>query len=210
MGVLLAVAAFIYARALAEKKSFRGSFLVLIAVSLMFLERLGAWKAGIIFELFGLLGLSALFFVYIGLCDLLFQERDKIHEGGSMALVFLLGISGAHLLGLGTSPLFSLFLVPAIFLLMLEHLGTEGVKKKRSALLGLGSALIMGEAAWLLAFLPLHPLSFSAFLVLIFLALKAALIAYERGELGTQTSLKQACAYVLVALFILMSGSWGA
>lgn len=199
MGLFLAVAAFAYARSSEEKKSFRGSFLILVAISLVCLERLAAWKTGIFLELVGLLGLTALFFVYDGLSNLLFRERAKIHEGGSMLFVFLIGVSGM-----------SLLLMLGVFLLMMEHLAAEGMKRKRSALLGLGSALIMGEGAWFLTFLPFHPLSLSAFLVLLFLALKAALLAYERGELGTQTSLKQAFVYVSIALLIFMSGSWGA
>lgn len=199
VGTLLAVAAFSYARSSEEKKSFKGSFLVLTAVSLMFVERLAAWKMGILPELLSLLGLTALFFVYDGLMNLLFRERVKIHEGGSMLLIFLIGVLGANLL-----------LMPGVFLLIMEHLAAEGMKRKRSALLGLGSALIMGEAAWFLTFLPFHPLSFSAFIVLLFLTLKTALQAYERGELGTQTSLKQGFIYVSIALLIFMSGSWGA
>ncbi|MDP2703738.1 MAG: hypothetical protein Q8P01_00700 [bacterium] len=210
VGVFLAIAVFMYARSSAEKKSFRGSFLVLIAVNLMFLERLSAWKTGMLLEFAGILGLTALFFVYAGLSNLLFRERIKIHEGGSMLLVFLLGVSGAHLLKLETFWLFNLLLVSATTLLIMEHLEAEGIRRKKSALQGLGSALVMGETAWFLAFLPLHPLSLSAFLVLLFLALKTALIAYKRGELGTQTSLKQGFVYVSIALLIFMSGSWGA
>ncbi len=208
VGIFLVSALWAYASASIERKAFQASFLILLVTSILLIQRLDTWDFTAFWEALIIVGIGILYFLFIGLLDLLFQNRRSVYEAGTTILVFFTILSIAHLISSDTIWAFTLVLVVFISLLMREHVRIEGASKKKSIAIGIASALIIGELAWIVSFLPLHILSFTAFIVLIYLMLKTVLGAHREGRLDVKNSLTQALIFVCIILIILGTGMW--
>ena len=208
VGIFLVSALWAYASSSIERKAFRASFLMLLVTSLLIIQRLGTWNFPALWEVLIIVGMGILYFLFIGLLDLLFQNRKSVYEAGTTLLVFFATLSMAHLTAPETMWAFTLVLIVFISLLIREHVKIEGTSRKKSIMIGITSALIMGELAWIVSFLPLHILSFTALIVLIYLMLKTVLGAYREGRLDVRNSLTQALIFVSIILIILGTGMW--
>lgn len=151
--------------------------------------------------------------------------QGKKWEAVTTGLVFLSVLSGVSLRAPKNFWVFGL-LLSALFFVLLYKSRTppqslvpcgrvrdkegrkEGASQKQSICVAGGIALLALQAAWLMNFLPLHPISFSAVLALIYLVTRRVMEKAWNGALGKEGVLKECLVFSIIILLILGTTSW--
>ncbi len=136
-------------------------------------------------------------------------KKGKKWEPAMTGLVFLAAFFGTSLRAPQNFWLFTLLLVGIVFTLLYKEAEIAETGKKRNMCLAGGAAFLSAQIAWILNFLPLHPVSFSAILALIYLVLRRVMEKARSGALGREGILKECLVFSVILLFVLGTTSWG-
>lgn len=153
--------------------------------------------------------LSFLFFILIGLKDLLLIEKSRWRLVLSFSLFylvfinfFLLDKSSFFTLKWLVSLLLILFLFNYIFKLFLpELIGKLGI-------ISLIATLIIGEFFWVISWLPLGFLNAANLMALLTFLVSDLIIHYYRRSLGKRLLIKDSILFIVLFLFILLTSQW--
>lgn len=179
------------------------SFLILLAVSTATIWILDGW----LFLVLAIVLFSALFYVTVGIKELLFVHRlewsfvrNLVLFFGIFLLFFLCDKSSFFLI-----KYLSVFV--ACFLLLREWFWSLGFVK-RPLLVALVLAFIIFEFLWATALLPLGAINAAALMVLITYILSDFIRHHFQGTLSRQLVLKRITIFVLLLILIFGTASW--
>lgn len=160
--------------------------------------------------------LGSVFFLVLGIKDLVFVKRDSAYQ--MLAALLWLAISSVFFLNIRTfeypfaSILIGLlfFILVRNFLLYVLHAYGEGRSHLRREVLvsgGIG-ALVISELAWAYMFLPLIPLHQTALLFFAGTIIMEFLIQNARGKLGRTMIIANTSVFVGFLVIILLITQW--
>lgn len=181
------------------------------AMNLLFSKGAGLWGLGVLSRTFFFVVSTALYLMArrIPLPFLKKEKEREAREIGNTGLIFLALMSGTYLRDIGRFWAFDLLVCFSVGVLMYEEGKKEGIPRKRNLLAtGIGALLAL-EMAWVMDFLPLHPISFSAILALIYLTFKQVVRRSWVGGLHIKAILQEILVFTTIMLLILSTTSWG-
>lgn len=185
--------------------------LVWAIMNILFARGAGIWATGALSQVF-FFAVSVLLYLMVRRIPLPFLKKEKeegAREVANTGLVFLVLMSGTYLRDIGRFWAFDILILASIGVLLYEEGKKEGIPRKRNLLAAGIGALLSLEVAWIMDFLPLHPIGLSAGLALIYLTLKCVFRRSWAGGLRVKAVLQEILVFTAIMLLILSTTSWG-
>jgi len=158
---------------------------------------------------------GVLWYLILGIKDLVFIDRKEAYESLVLLLIFFSGIRFfAHFDSWsGIMPLLAdLLFGAAVFLLCKGFLGyvdeAHGVSRERKAIAAVVAALVIFEAALIIVFLPLHFLYQASLFFITALVFLESVFEYARGALTRRMLLMNFSIFFVFLVIILGSAKW--
>lgn len=190
------------------KKDTRGSLALWGLANILLARGAHVWGIGMFPQIFLILVSFALYLM-LRQAPLPFLKKEYREEIAKTGLVFLILLLGVYTFQEAwQSWALELLVICGIGILIYEQTKKEEMPRKQSILIAAIGALILAEITWIMSFLPLHPISFSAGLTLTYLTLTTILKKWKKGDLNVKTILQEILIFTTIMLLILSTTSW--
>ena len=204
--IFLAVFSGIYFSQSVERRMLRTSFWFLPIFSIVGIKLL---SPSLLLSSLSLLPFAVLFFVLLGLMNLVFRDRFLVYGIFNTALLLLIFLIAFYAWRPGSFLILGPVLFLVVALLFMEVLGVFEIFLGRRALVVGGTlGLLAAEVVWLTGFLPLGFINAAVFATLFFLLLRDGLAVHFRGFLNLPFIFRQLTFFIVLTIVIFAASSW--
>lgn len=157
--------------------------------------------------------LGTIFFLILGIKDLIFIKREQAYKLAIALLLFLVFLNFFAYFENWQRPLtfFWSLVMSALFFFLAKGLfdyGGAGVDwKKKLFVLGMGTLLVW-QISFAVLFLPMHFFSQAVFLLVVAVVFLEISLDYLRGRLGKEKIMGEIISFVLLTTLILATTRW--